>query len=184
MSEKDDENHDVPADDETPIIEEGAETLEVGEIESLDPLEEALRRAETAEKEIAYKNAEIQNVRKKAMAEKSELIKYGSIGLARKMLTVLADVDRAMATIDDDDQTPVAQGLRLLRNKMWHELSGEGVIAIEAKGKEFDPSKMEAITTIPASEDFPSGQVVDVLESGYMYKEKVLIAARVVVASD
>ena len=43
---------------------------------------------------------------------------------------------------------------------------------------------MEAITTIPASEDFPSGQVVDVLESGYMYKEKVLIAARVVVASD
>ena len=64
MSEKDDENHDVPADDETPIIEEGAETLEVGEIESLDPLEEALQRAETAEKEIAYKNAEIQNVKK------------------------------------------------------------------------------------------------------------------------
>ena len=52
MSEKDDENHDVPADDETPIIEEGAETLEVGEIEPIDPLEEALKRAETAEKEI------------------------------------------------------------------------------------------------------------------------------------
>ena len=64
MSEKDDENHDVPADDETPIIEEGAETLEVGEIEPIDPLEEALKRAETAEKEIAYKNAEIQNVKK------------------------------------------------------------------------------------------------------------------------
>ena len=43
---------------------------------------------------------------------------------------------------------------------------------------------MEAITTIPASDDFPSGMVVDVIEAGYMYKQKVLIAARVVVASD
>ena len=42
---------------------------------------------------------------------------------------------------------------------------------------------MEAITTIP-SDDFPNGVVVDVIEAGYMYKQKVLIAARVVVASD
>ena len=38
------------------------------------------------------------------------------MGLARKMLAVLADVDRALNNIDDDDQSPVAQGLRLLRN--------------------------------------------------------------------
>ena len=101
-----------------------------------------------------------------------------------KMLSVLADVDRAMNNISDDDQSPLAQGLRLLRNKMWHEISGDGVSAIEAKGKKFDPAKMEAITTIPASADFPGGTVVDVIEAGYMYKQKVLIAARVVVASD
>ena len=43
---------------------------------------------------------------------------------------------------------------------------------------------MDAITTIPASEEFPSGTVVDVIESGYMYKQKVLVASRVVVASE
>ena len=43
---------------------------------------------------------------------------------------------------------------------------------------------MEAITTIPASDAYPSGNVVDVLESGYMYKQRVLLAARVVVASE
>ena len=112
------------------------------------------------------------------------MIQYGSMGLARKMLAVLADVDRALSNIDDDDQSPVAQGLRLLRNKMWHELSGDGVSAIEAKGNKFDPAKMEAITTIPASDDFPSGTVVDEIEAGYMYKQKVLIASRVVVASE
>ncbi len=184
MSEENDEIPVESTDDEIPVIDESVETLEVGIVEEQDPLEAALERAETAEKEIAYKDAEIQNVRKRFLSEKSELIQYGSMGLARKMLTVLADVDRAMNNIDDDDQSPVAQGLRLLRNKMWHELSGDGVTAIDAKGKKFDPAKMEAITTIPASEEFPSGTVVDVIESGYMYKQKVLVASRVVVASE
>ncbi|MDA8558020.1 hypothetical protein N9K84_05820, partial [Candidatus Poseidoniales archaeon] len=67
------------ADDEVPVIEEGMETMDVGEeveVEIQDPLEVALERAETAEKEIAYKDAEIQNVRKRLMAEKAELIQY------------------------------------------------------------------------------------------------------------
>jgi len=184
MSEEADEAPTKSVDDDVPVIEEGTETFEVEVEEEKDPLEVALERAETAEKEIAYKDAEIQNVRKRFLAEKAEMIQYGSMGLARKMLAVLADVDRALSNIDDDDQSPVAQGLRLLRNKMWHELSGDGVSAIEAKGNKFDPAKMEAITTIPASDDFPSGTVVDEIEAGYMYKQKVLIASRVVVASE
>ena len=175
------------ADDSIPVIEEGMETLDLAdsvEVEVLDPLEEALMRAEKAEKEIAYKDAEIQNVRKRLMGEKAELIQYSGMGLARRMLTVLGDVDRAIENLDKDDSSAVAQGLRLLRNKMWHELSADGVTAIEAQNQSFDPAKMEAITTIPASDAYPSGNVVDVLESGYMYKQRVLLAARVVVASD
>jgi len=118
------------------------------------------------------------------MSEKADAIQYGGMGLARRMLTVLGDVDRALSSIDDDDESPVAQGLRLLRNKMWRELEADGVVAIKAKGEPFDPSKMEAITTIPASEQFQAGHVVDELEAGYLYKSKVITVARVVVASD
>ena len=117
-------------------------------------------------------------------ADKAEAIQYGGMGMARRMLTILGDVDRAMSGIEEDDQSPVAQGLRLLRNKMWHELQADGVTLIEAKGAEFDPSKMEAIATIPPSDAHPNGTVVDVLEQGYMYKSKVILAARVVVASE
>jgi molecular chaperone GrpE (heat shock protein) len=180
-------SEDDVADDEVPIIEEGMETMDVGEeveVEVQDPLEVALERAETAEKEIAYKDAEIQNVRKRLMAEKAELIQYSGMGLARRMLTVLADVDRALANVDEADEGPMAQGLRLTRNKMWHELQADGVTAIDAKGQKFDPAKMEAITTIPTSDTFPAGHVVDVLEAGYMYKQRVLTATRVVVASE
>ena len=175
------------ADDSIPVIEDGMETLDLAdsvEVEVLDPLEEALLRADKAEKEIAYKDAEIQNVRKRLMAEKAELVQYSGMGLARRMLTVLGDVDRALDNLDKEDSSAVAQRLRLLRNKMWHELSADGVTAIEAKDQPFDPAKMEAITTIPASDAYPSGNVVDVLESGYMYKQRVLLAARVVVASE
>ena len=151
------------ADDTVPILEEGMETIDLAdtiEVEVVDPLEEATLRAEKAEKEIAYKDAEIQNVRKRLMAEKAELIQYSGMGLARRMLTVLGDVDRALANLDAEDTSAVAQGLRLLRNKMWHELAADGVVAIEAKDQSFDPAKMDAITTIPASDAFPAGKVV------------------------
>ena len=62
-------------DDETPEFEDVPEQIDLSEhVEPLDPLEEAPQRAEIAEKEIAYKEAEIQNVRKRLMAEKSTLI--------------------------------------------------------------------------------------------------------------
>ena len=174
---------DVPK-EEPPVEEPPVEEAVEAEEEERNPLEVALERAEFAEKEIAYKEAEIQNVRKRLMAEKAEAIQFGGMGMARRMLTILGDVDRAMSGIEEDDQSPVAQGLRLLRNKMWHELQADGVASIEAKGAEFDPSKMEAIATIPPSDAHPNGTVVDVLEQGYMYKSKVILAARVVVASE
>jgi len=189
------DEHEQPPVDETELIADEAvpedepstmtaeDTSEPVE-EERDPLEVALERAEVAEKEIAYKDAEIQNVRKRMMAEKSELIQYGGMGLARRMITILGDVDRALQSIEEGDESPVAQGLRLLRNKLWHELSADGVVAIETKGQRFDPQKMDAVTTIPPSDTYSAGHVVDVLEEGYMYKTKVLMVARVVVASE
>ncbi len=163
----DDTSTEPPTDEE--IVEEV--------VEEVDPLTEAIQRAEAAEKEITYRDAEIQNVRKRLMSEKATAIQYGGMGMARKMLTVLADIDRAL-TVNEDE------GLTLIRTKMWSELSSDGVSKIETKGGKFDPTKMEAITTLPPSDDFPANTVIDELESGYMYKDRVLIPARVVVASE
>ena len=74
MSDDNDEITIESVDDELPVIEEGAETLEVGVEEEADPLEAAITRAEKAETEIAYKEAEIQNIRKRFMAAKSEML--------------------------------------------------------------------------------------------------------------
>ena len=171
--------------DEDEVVAEAAEDSDVEEVlveevedvEEIDPLTEALARAEAAEKEISYRDAEIQNVRKRFMAEKSTAIQYGGMGMARKMLNILSDIDRALSVSEDE-------GLTLIRSKMWSELSGDGVSQIETKGEKFDPTKMEAITAIPPSDEFPPNSVIDEIEAGYTYKDRVLIPARVVVASD
>ena len=170
--------------DEDEVVADAAEDSEIEEVvveaveevvEEIDPLTEALSRAEAAEKEISYRDAEIQNVRKRFMAEKATAIQYGGMGMARKMLNILSDIDRALSVSEDE-------GLSLIRSKMWSELSADGVSKVVTKGEKFDPTKMEAITTIPPTDDFPSNTVIDELEAGYMYKERVLIPARVVVA--
>lgn len=157
--------------------EEMADDEVVVEEEPVDPLVEALTRAEKAEKEILYRDAEIQNVRKRMMAEKATAIVYGTLPLARRMLTILADIDRALAIGEDE-------ALALIRTKMWTELCADGVAEIEAKGATFDPVKMEAITTIPSSDEHPPHTVVEVLETGFTFKDRVIFASKVVVASE
>ena len=112
------EDDEVVVEDADPVVEQGVEVEveEVEVVEEIDPLTEAIQRAEAAEKEITYRDAEIQNVRKRLMSEKATAIQYGGMGMARKMLGVLGDIDRALSVNEDE-------GLSLIRSKMWSELS-------------------------------------------------------------
>ena len=99
------------------------------------------------------------------------------------MLRVLGDVDRALLMIDQENNSPEAEGLRLIRTKLWQELTQDGVTHIVALNSEFNPNIHEAITTVPPTDEFPSGKIVDVIEEGYLYKDKLLKASKVVVSS-
>ena len=169
---------DLPEED---VVEVTVDEPEI-EPEPVDPLTEALARAEAAEKEIAYREADLQNARKRFAQDRAELARYGAQHLARRMVSVLLDVGRGLATAEGDDG-PASEALRLLHDRLTAELKAAGVVRIEAKGQPFDPSTMEAITTVPASEDHPAGQVIEELEAGFMLHDRVLQASRVVVAA-
>ena len=159
-------------------------TVEEPEVEPepVDPLTEALQRAEAAEKEIAYREADLQNARKRFAQDRADIARYGAQHLARRMVSVLLDVGRGLASTEGDDG-PAAEALRLLHDRLTAELKAAGVVRIEAKGNAFDPSKMEAITTVPATDEHPAGQVIEELEAGFMLHDRVLQASRVVVAA-
>jgi molecular chaperone GrpE len=77
----------------------------------------------------------------------------------------------------------MSDGVRLTRENLLQALQAEGLTQIQV-GPEFDPKTMEAITTLPASDEHQDGSVIDTLESGWMYKDRVLRPARVVVAKE
>lgn len=167
-------------------VEEDEVIEEVVEPTPAELIAAAEAKAEDAEKEIGYRDAEIQNVQRRLAKEKAELIQYASMNLCRRMLSVIDDVDRALANIPtevSDEIKPVLDGLKLLRDKTWMELKASGVAVMESKGKAFNPKNHEALTTIPATDEFPAGTIIDVIEPGYMFKERLLRAAKVVVSS-
>ncbi|MAK04664.1 MAG: nucleotide exchange factor GrpE [Euryarchaeota archaeon] len=173
---------DSPAEEEIELEETSEEEVEIELTieEKYALLEEKLEKVEA---EVGYRDAEIINVRKKMSAEKSSLIRYSGYNLSKRILRVLGDVDRALEMMDSENETPEAEGLRLIRTKLWQELTQDGVSHIDALNSNFDPNLHEAITTVPPSEEFPSGKIVEVLEEGYMYKDRLLKASKVVVSS-
>ena len=160
-------------------------TDEVVEDETIEPtleekLAEAIARAEKAEAEITYKDADIINIRKRNASDRAELLKFAGFNLSGRILPVLDSLERAL---DNAEDGPLTDGIRLTRDNLLDALQAEGVTPIEV-GSDFDPNVMEALTTLPASEEHPDGTVIQTLESGWMYKDRVLRPARVVVSKE
>lgn len=162
------------------VDEEEALEEEVVEPTIEELLAEAIARAEKAEAEITYRDADIVNLRRRAATDRAELIKFAGFNLSGRILPVLDNLDKALEAAEEG---PLADGVRLTRDNLLGALQSEGLKQIEV-GSEFDPNTMEALTTLPASEEHPDGTVIDTLESGWMYKDRVLRPARVVVSKE
>ena len=108
------------------------------------------------------------------------MLKFAGFNLANRILPVLDSLDKALEAAVEG---PMTDGVRLTRENLLQALQTEGLTPIEV-GSEFDPTTMEALTTLPASDEHPDGTVIETLEAGWMYKDRVLRPARVVVAKE
>jgi molecular chaperone GrpE (heat shock protein) len=166
------------------IAEQIDEIEEPKELTLEEQLTEALVAAETAEKEISYRDADIANMRKRHTQERLDLIRYGSQNLSRRLIDLLDDFDRAVTAMPDNTDDSIMEGITMMRNNLEKAILADGAKKIEVtEGQKFDPKNMEAITTIPPSEEHPLGVVVQLLENGWMMHDRVLRPARVVVTA-
>lgn len=124
--------------------------------------------------------SEYENYRKRTNTEKADLIINGSKDMIKAILPVVDDMERALASMADDDSAK--EGVQLIYNKLMNILSQKGLSPIEAKGTKFDENLHESVTQFPAAEESQKGTVVDVVEKGYYLNSKVLRYAKVVVA--
>lgn len=126
--------------------------------------------------------AEFDNYRKRTEKEKGQMFDSGAGMIIEKILPVIDDFERGLAAMSDEEkETSFGKGMEMIYKKFTGILKDAGVSEIEAVGKEFDPAFHNAVMQAP-SEEYESGVVIQELQKGYMFKEKVLRHSMVTVA--
>ena len=123
--------------------------------------------------------ADFENYRKRAQREQQVSKQFGAEPLARALLDVADNLERAVAHAGEE--SPLLEGVRMVRKQLLDALASHGVQAIAAVGEVFDPEFHEAVGQLPTAERAP-GVVVEEALRGYMIHERLLRAAQVVVA--
>jgi molecular chaperone GrpE len=120
---------------------------------------------------------------KKRIERDQEMQRNLAVGSAvKRYLPVADDLERALANVPESIQgSNWVGGINLIYQKMKNALEADGVMPLGACGEAFDPNLHEAISQEPSVE-YQSGQIVDVLQKGYIIGDKVLRPAVVRVA--
>ena len=128
--------------------------------------------------------AEFDNYRKRITRERADLTDRAQADFVAKLLDVLDDMDRLVAS---DPATPLPalrEGLSAVDRKLWKDLEEAGVERIDPVGLPFDPSQHEAVSTAPAPDRSLDHTVSATFQPGYRFKGVLVRPARVQVYSD
>ena len=128
---------------------------------------------------VARLQAEFDNARKRAVREQQDFREYAAADVVKNFLPILDSFERALKTGGDSKE--FRNGVELIYRQFQDALQKVGVQPIAAVGQAFDPRVHEAIEMVDTTE-VPDHQVVDELQRGYKYKERLLRPAMVRVA--
>jgi molecular chaperone GrpE len=161
-----------------------------------EPVESSLQLQadlEQAKSEIAEwrdrflrKAAEFENFRKRSEKEKSDAMMLAKSSVLIEFLPITDACERALKSFGDAQNAPSGltqykEGVELLYKQLLDTMSRTGVIPMETEGKPFDPHMHEALSREETA-DFEENVIVRELRRGYLFKDKLLRPAQVVVA--
>ncbi|OGU65786.1 MAG: nucleotide exchange factor GrpE [Stygiobacter sp. RIFOXYC12_FULL_38_8] len=133
---------------------------------------------------LLRKVAEFENYKRRNENEQMNLLKYAAEPFIKSVLSVYDDLERSLSHIDDENSfESTKKGLQLVFDKFNKTLDAQGVKKIEAKGQPFDVHFHEALMQQPVEGVAPH-TVLDVIEPGYLYKDKVIRHAKVIVSAE
>ncbi|MEQ2428360.1 nucleotide exchange factor GrpE [Clostridiales bacterium TF09-2AC] len=127
--------------------------------------------------------AEFENFRKRSEKEKSTMYEMGARDIIERMLPVIDNFERGLATVPEDEKgSPIAEGMEKIYKQFQKTLEEAGVKAIEAVGQEFDPNFHNAVMHVD-DDSLGENIVAEELQKGYMYRESVVRHSMVKVAN-
>lgn len=139
------------------------------------------KRIKDLEEALLRSQAELINYKRRKDEETSRIIKYAEEDILKGFLPILDNFERAINMDDDnleDEVSKFLEGFKLMYKQIKDLLTKFEVKEMDCLGKEFDPTYHQAVTT-GVDESKESGVILEVLQKGYMYKDKVLRTAMV-----
>jgi molecular chaperone GrpE len=128
--------------------------------------------------------AEFDNYRKRSTRERAELTDRAQASFVAKLIDVLDDLDRLVASDPGTPLPSLREGLSAVDRKLWKQLEDAGVERIDPVGSTFDPALHEAVSTAPAPDRSMDQTVSATFQPGYRFKGALVRPARVQVYSD
>ena len=144
-------------------------------------LELLSKRIKELEEALLRNQAELINYKKRKEEETNRILKYAEEDVLRGFLPILDNFERAIGMDNDnldDEVSRFLSGFKLMHKQIKELLVKFEVNEIDVLDKEFDPATSQAVV-IDRNEDKESGIVLEVLQKGYMYKDRVLRTAMV-----
>jgi molecular chaperone GrpE len=146
-----------------------------------DNLEALRREVEDHWNKYLRTAAELDNLRKRSAREIEAARKFGAERLAQALLPVRDSLEAALAAGANADPATLLQGQEATLRLLDEALVGAGVAEIVPRGEPFDPTKHEALSMLPAGHAEPN-TVLEVIQKGYEMNDRLLRAAKVIVA--
>ena len=156
------------------------EAVELTQEELLAQENEALKlEIEQLKNDYLKAYADTENTKKRLIRENDASRKYRVQSFAVSILPVIDNLERALSANTNDES--LKEGVQMIYDQLIAALKDEGVVAIEALNKEFDPNIHQAMMT-EVVEGVEPNIVVMELQKGYMIKDRILRASLVKVS--
>ena len=151
--------------------------------EEIDPLEEIKAELQRAQEDMLRAAAEAQNARRRADQDVEKARKFALERFVADLLPVVDNLERAMSTIDQDDDAlkSVYEGIELTYKSFQDSLGRHQVMVVDPMGEPFDPEVHQAMSMVPNADVEPN-TVIDVFQKGYVLNGRLVRPAMVVVA--
>ena len=149
-----------------------------------DKLNEAYNMISELEDKLLREKAELINYRKRKEEETERLLKYSSEDIAKSLLPIVDNFERAINMDDDnleDEVSKFLSGFKMIYCNFVSVLEKNGIKAIDEANVPFDPAFHQAIMT-EKREGVEPEMILEVLQKGYLLKDKVIRPAMVKVS--
>ncbi len=163
---------------------ENKQTEDVAETPVNTEVEDLKKALEKAKSDHLYLLAEFDNYRKNAIKERSDMVKYGHERLARDLVAVLDNFERALALdVNAENYTQFVSGIKMTAQELTTLLQKNGIEEIPSQGQAFNPTHHEALSSEPTDKVAP-GMITQVFRKPYKIHDRILRPGQVVVASE